>query len=55
MSEALERAAAGGVLAGFPGTSAPGWVLRSLADGLGGVVLFAWNCESPEQVAALAQ
>ncbi|MFI5892749.1 glycoside hydrolase family 3 protein [Actinoplanes sp. NPDC051513] len=38
---------------GFVGTSAPDWVRRWLADGLGGVALFARNVESPAQVAAL--
>ncbi|WP_433365893.1 glycoside hydrolase family 3 protein [Actinoplanes sp. CA-142083] len=38
---------------GFVGTSAPDWIRRWLADGLGGVALFARNVESPAQVAAL--
>ncbi|MFF5294675.1 glycoside hydrolase family 3 N-terminal domain-containing protein [Paractinoplanes globisporus] len=38
---------------GFVGTSAPDWVRRWLAEGLGGVALFARNVESPAQVAAL--
>src|SRR3954464_12668067 len=38
---------------GFVGTSVPDWVRRSLAEGLGGVALFARNVESPAQVAAL--
>jgi beta-N-acetylhexosaminidase len=38
---------------GFVGTTAPDWVRRSLAEGLGGVALFARNVESPAQVAAL--
>jgi beta-N-acetylhexosaminidase len=38
---------------GFVGTSAPEWVRRWLAEGLGGVALFARNVESPAQVAAL--
>ncbi|MCU7724761.1 glycoside hydrolase family 3 protein [Actinoplanes sp. KI2] len=38
---------------GFIGTTAPDWVRRWLADGLGGVALFARNVESPAQVAAL--
>lgn len=38
----------------FVGTKAPDWVLRALEDGaLGGVVPFARNLESPEQIAAL--
>src|SRR3954470_10686662 len=38
---------------GFIGTTVPGWVRRWLADGLGGVALFARNVETPAQVAAL--
>ncbi|WP_199513598.1 glycoside hydrolase family 3 protein [Nucisporomicrobium flavum] len=38
---------------GFVGTTVPDWVRRSLAEGLGGVALFARNVESPAQVAAL--
>ncbi|GAB1693128.1 glycoside hydrolase family 3 protein [Krasilnikovia sp. M28-CT-15] len=38
---------------GFVGTTAPDWVRRRLAEGLGGVALFARNVESPAQVAAL--
>ncbi len=38
---------------GFVGTTVPGWVRRWLAEGLGGVALFARNVETPAQVAAL--
>ncbi|WP_302185234.1 glycoside hydrolase family 3 protein, partial [Streptomyces sp. AC627_RSS907] len=38
---------------GFVGTTAPDWVRRRIADGLGSVVLFGRNIETPEQVAAL--
>jgi beta-N-acetylhexosaminidase len=31
------------VLPGFPGHEAPEWILRRVEQGLGGVVLFAWN------------
>ena len=34
----------------FPGASAPGWVLRALEHGLGGVTLFGPNISGPEQV-----
>jgi beta-N-acetylhexosaminidase len=34
-------------------TAAPDWVRRRLTEGLGGVVLYAWNVESHEQLAAL--
>jgi beta-N-acetylhexosaminidase len=48
-----ERLAASCVFPGFPGLEPPDWVRRRLADGLGGVVLFAWNVEDPEQVGRL--
>ncbi|MFD8076633.1 glycoside hydrolase family 3 protein [Streptomyces sp. NPDC059718] len=38
---------------GFHGTTAPEWLLRRLAEGLGSVALFARNIESPGQLAAL--
>ena len=41
------------LLPGFEGTAAPDWVLRRVAQGLGGVVLFGRNAESDEQVRAL--
>jgi beta-N-acetylhexosaminidase len=41
------------LLPGFAGTTAPDWVRRRVAGGLGGVVLFARNCASASQVAAL--
>ena len=40
-------------LPGFAGPEAPDWVRRRLAEGLGGVVLFGWNVESPEQLRSL--
>ncbi|WP_424531375.1 glycoside hydrolase family 3 protein [Sphaerisporangium viridialbum] len=39
----LDRLAATVLQPGFEGTTPPGWLLRQLADGLGGVVLFARN------------
>jgi beta-N-acetylhexosaminidase len=54
MSEGgLEPAAAACVFPGFEGLAAPDWLRRLLADGLGGVVLFARNVRDPEQLAAL--
>ena len=53
MSGSLERLANGCILAGFAGTTAPDWLSRELADGLGGVVLFARNVSGPEQLQAL--
>jgi beta-N-acetylhexosaminidase len=38
---------------GFSGTSPPDWVRRRVGTGLGGVVLFARNCASSAQLAAL--
>ena len=38
---------------GFGGTEAPGWVRRAVAEGLGGVALFARNIVSVEQVIEL--
>jgi len=49
----LARLAATVLQPGFAGTTAPDWVRRRLAEGLGGVALFARNVESPAQVAAL--
>ncbi|MGZ4358476.1 MAG: glycoside hydrolase family 3 protein [Gaiellaceae bacterium] len=49
----LERLAAATLFPGFPGPLAPEWVLRWAERGLGGVVLFAWNVASREQVATL--
>ncbi len=37
----------------FPGAAAPGWVLRALERGLGGVTLFGQNVSAPEQVRSL--
>jgi beta-N-acetylhexosaminidase len=49
----LERLAAGCVFPGFPGHEPPDWLRRRLLEGLGGVVLFAWNVRDPEQLARL--
>ena len=53
MSESLERLATRCILPGFEGPVAPDWIRRRLQDGLGGVVLYAWNVESRGQLAAL--
>jgi beta-N-acetylhexosaminidase len=50
----LEERALRCVLPGFAGTEAPDWVRRRAGRGLGGVVLFARNVESNEQVRRLA-
>jgi beta-N-acetylhexosaminidase len=49
----LEPAAAACLFPGFDGLKPPEWLRRRLADGLGGVVLFARNIRDPEQVAEL--
>ena len=38
---------------GFIGTAAPDWIRRRLADGLGSLILFGRNVETPEQVRGL--
>jgi beta-N-acetylhexosaminidase len=55
MSNELERAAAACLFSGFDGTAAPDWVLRWVERGLGGVVLFGRNIESPAQVESLTR
>ena len=49
----LRGLALGCLLPGFEGTAPPDWVRRRVADGLGGVVLFARNVESDDQVRRL--
>ena len=49
----LERLASSCILPGFAGPTVPDWVRRRLGEGLGGVVLYAWNVESAEQLASL--
>ena len=41
------------LLPGFPGLTAPEWLLRRLRDGLGGVCLFGQNLVSADQLLAL--
>ena len=53
MNGDLERLASTCLFPGFEGPAAPDWVRRRLAEGLGGVVLYAWNVESRDQLAAL--
>ncbi|MBP2475093.1 beta-N-acetylhexosaminidase [Crossiella equi] len=50
----LRRLADAVLLPGFVGTSAPDWVRRRVAEGLGGVLLFGRNVVDDEQVTALA-
>ncbi len=49
----LARLAASCILPGFAGPTAPDWVRRRISEGFGGVVLYAWNVESREQLASL--
>ncbi|WP_020385790.1 beta-N-acetylhexosaminidase [Kribbella catacumbae] len=53
MSDQLDRDAAGALIVGFNGTTAPEELRRAVAAGLGAVILFTRNVESAEQVAAL--
>jgi beta-N-acetylhexosaminidase len=51
----LRRVAAGTLLASFPGADVPGWLLRRVAGGLGGVCLYGSNrgADLPAIAAAL--
>jgi len=53
MADSLHRLALACLLPGFEGTTAPDWLRRRVAEGLGGVVLFARNVASPGQLARL--
>jgi beta-N-acetylhexosaminidase len=53
MLGAAGRMVDGTLLASFRGTSAPGWLLRRIEGGLGGVCLFGGNVADGEQLAAL--
>ncbi len=55
MSSELEQLATTCIFPGFAGPAAPDWIRRRLDEGLGGVVLYAWNVESREQVSALTR
>jgi beta-N-acetylhexosaminidase len=49
------RLAAACVFPGFPGPMPPDWLRQRLQDGLGGVLLFAWNVVDAVQVAGLTE
>jgi beta-N-acetylhexosaminidase len=51
----LERLALGCLLPSFPGPDVPGWVLRRLESGLGGITLFADNVRDEAGLAALTR
>lgn len=53
MTDTVRRDILGTLLPGFSGPDAPGWVLRALSDGLGGVCLFGSNVETPDQLRGL--
>ncbi len=53
MSDDLDRLAAACLLPGFAGVDPPAWLVRWIERGLGGVVLFARNIESPGQTSRL--
>ncbi|MCK7624032.1 glycoside hydrolase family 3 protein [Streptomyces sp. RS10V-4] len=52
-ADTLTRDALAVLQPGFPGTTAPDWLLRRLDEGLVSVALFGRNVRSPEQLAAL--
>ncbi|OON81228.1 glycoside hydrolase family 3 protein [Streptomyces tsukubensis] len=52
-TDTLTRDALAVLQPGFPGTSAPDWLLRRIDEGLASVGLFGRNIASPEQLAAL--
>ncbi|GAA3375374.1 glycoside hydrolase family 3 protein [Streptomyces sannanensis] len=52
-TDTLTRDALAVLQPGFVGTSAPGWLLRRIGEGLASVGLFGRNIASPEQLAAL--
>ena len=54
MGESLELLADRCLFPGFVGTTAPDWIRRRVASGLGGVLFYGRNFESPEQATALA-
>ncbi len=53
MSAELERLASACIFPGLDGLTAPDWLRRELADGLGGVTLFSRNVRDREQLARL--
>jgi beta-N-acetylhexosaminidase len=53
MNNELERLAAACLFPSFAGPAAPEWVCRWVQQGLGGIVLFSSNVETPQQLAGL--
>ena len=53
MSDQLDRDAAGALIVGFNGTTAPDELRRAVAAGLGAVILFTRNVDNADQVSAL--
>ncbi|MEU2153980.1 glycoside hydrolase family 3 protein [Streptomyces sp. NPDC019396] len=52
-TDTLTRDALAVLQPGFPGTTAPEWLLRRIGEGLAAVGLFGRNIASPEQLSAL--
>jgi beta-N-acetylhexosaminidase len=48
----LHELAAATLFPSFPGTDPPPWIRRFLAEGGGGIVLFAYNVRDREQPSA---
>ena len=53
MTSGLARLASRCIFPSFPGDAVPDWIRRFLADGGGGIVLFAYNVPSRERLTAL--
>ena len=53
MSDQLDRDAAGALVVGFSGTTAPDELRQAVAGGLGAVILFTRNVADADQVSAL--
>ena len=55
MNERLQELASACLFPSFPGVEPPDWIRRFLAEGGGGVVLFAYNVPSKEGLSALSR
>jgi beta-N-acetylhexosaminidase len=55
MSRELERLASACIFPSFPGATVPDWARRFVADGGGGIVLFAYNVPSADRLASLGR
>ena len=52
---ALHRLASACIFPSFPGSVPPDWARRFLAEGGGGIVLFAYNVPSVEELSGLCR